>query len=188
MKHIKIRGFTLPEMLITLGVVAIILSTAVPSLSSTIKDNRLATQLNRVVADIHFARSEAAKRDVRVIMCRSANPNAATPTCSGSTKVWTTGYIIYADNGNYANSWYDNGSDILLRRSQPVTSGLNLRTNSVWNNYLEFNPNGSTHEGGEAVMAICDDRGSDHGRRINVALTGIPKMYSGNIGDCSPDS
>ena len=187
MKHIKIRGFTVPELLITLGVIAIVLSTAVPSLSATIKNNRLATELNRVVADIHFARSEAAKRDVRVILCRSANPNASTPACSGSTQVWTTGYIIYADDGNHANSWYDNGSDILLRRSQPATSSLSLRTNTVWNNYLEFNPNGTTHESGEAVMSICDDRGSDYGRQITVARTGIPRMYSGSIGDCSPD-
>jgi type IV fimbrial biogenesis protein FimT len=188
MKHIKIRGFTVPELVITMGVVAIVLSTAVPSLSSSIKDNRLATQLNRVVADIHFARSEAVKRDVRVIMCRSANPHATAPTCSGTTKVWTTGYIIYADNGNYANSWYDSGSDILLRRSEPAGSGLNLRTNTVWNNYLEFNPSGTTNESGEAIMSICDDRGSDHGRKITVARTGIPRMYSGSIGTCTPGS
>ena len=75
MKQKACRGFTIPEGIITLGVAAIILSTAVPGVSNTIKNNRLATRVNDVITDIHFARSEAAKRNVRVILCRSKNPN-----------------------------------------------------------------------------------------------------------------
>ena len=82
------RGFTIPELIITMGVAAIILSTAVPSVSTTIKNNRLATQVNHIITDLHFARSEAAKRDVRVILCRSSNPNASSPSCMGfATKI-----------------------------------------------------------------------------------------------------
>jgi type IV fimbrial biogenesis protein FimT len=119
MRQKTCSGFTLPEVIITLGVAAIILSTAVPGLSNTIKDNRLATRVNDVITDIHFARSEAAKRDVRVILCRSKNPNASTPQCNIDTPteyIWTWGYLIFADNGNAANSVYNAGSDILLRR------------------------------------------------------------------------
>ena len=89
MRQKTIRGFTIPELIITLGVAAIILSTAVPSVSTTIKDNRLATRVNDIITDIHFARSEATKRDVRVILCRSSNPNASTPTCNvGSARLY----------------------------------------------------------------------------------------------------
>ena len=70
MRQKTIRGFTIPELIITMGVAAIILSTAVPSVNTTIKNNRLATQVNHIITDLHFARSEAAKRDVRVILCR----------------------------------------------------------------------------------------------------------------------
>ncbi len=73
-------GFTLPEILITMGIVAIVLSTAVPGISHMVKDNRLATQLNSVVTHVHMARAEAAKRDVRVIMCRSNSPNSSNPS------------------------------------------------------------------------------------------------------------
>ena len=176
-------------MIITLGVAAIILSTAVPGVSTTIKNNRLATRVNYIITDIHFARSEAAKRDVRVILCRSSDPNASSPRCktdSGTQYTWTLGYLIFADNGEAANSVYDAGSDILLRRGQPAPSGVRMRTNSTWNKYLEFNPNGSLHEGGVAIMSICDDRGKDDGRQIVVSLSGIPKMYSNDISDCTP--
>jgi type IV fimbrial biogenesis protein FimT len=141
-------GFTVPEILITLGVISIMLALAVPGLSSTIKDNRLAGTLNNIIMDIHFARSEAVKRDVRVIMCRTLYPNARVPRCDGETKNWTTGYIIFADDGNYTNNTYNDGTDILLRRG--------------------------------------DNRGTDKGRYIMVAPTGIPKMYANNIDSCFP--
>lgn len=178
------RGFTLPEILITLGVIAILLSVAVPGISSTIKENRLATTLNSVITDIHFARSEAVKREVRVIMCRSRDPNLPVPTCSGDERNWTSGYIIFADDGNYTNGVFDNGTDTLLRRGQPVMSGVSLHTNVFWNRNLEYNPDGSTNEDGTARMSICDNRGRDMGRHIIVAPSGIPKMYARNIPDC----
>ena len=187
MHYKNCSGFTLPEIIITLGIVAIILSTAVPGLSNMIKDNRLATQINRVVADIHFARSEAAKRDVRVIMCRSAAPNASSPTCSGTAQLWDTGYLVFADDGSYSNSTYNAGTDILLRRGQPALPGVRMRTSWSWNNNLEINPNGSTNEGGAtAIMSICDDRGDTQGRQIQVAANGIPKLFADNISTCAP--
>lgn len=185
MRRNKEWGFTIPELMITLGVAAIIMSTAVPSISTTIKNSRLSTHLNSVVGDIHFARSESVKRDVRVILCRSANPNATTPSCSGTAKVWSSGYIIFADDGNNTNNWYDAGTDTLLRRGQAAAAGVNMRTNAIWNQFLEFNPNGSINEAGTAFMSICDDRGKEYGKQIMVALSGIPKMYSSNIGSCT---
>jgi type IV fimbrial biogenesis protein FimT len=187
MHYKNCSGFTIPEILITLGIIAIILSTAVPGISSMIKDNRLATQLNRVVADIHLARSEAAKRDVRVILCRSASPNASTPVCGGTTQLWNTGYIVIADDGNYSNNVYNSGTDVLLRRGQPALPGVRMRTSWSWNNNLEINPNGSTNEGGAvAIMSLCDDRGKTQGRQIQVTANGIPRLFADNISTCSP--
>ena len=186
-QHSKSRGFTLPEIMITLGIIAIVLSTAVPSISSMIKDNRLAGQLNSVVTHIHVARAEAAKRDVRVIMCRSSSPNATTPSCGDAENIWTSGYIVFADDGNYSNNWYNSGTDTLLLRGQPATSGVRMQTSSSWNRNLEFNPDGSLNESVAALMSLCDDRGSDNGRQIKVAANGIPRMYAGNISTCYPD-
>jgi type IV fimbrial biogenesis protein FimT len=170
-----------------MGIIAIILSTAVPGISSMIKDNRLATQINRVVADIHFARSEAVKRDVRVILCRTSDPNMSSPTCSGTAQTWDTGYLVFADDGNYSNNVYNSGTDTLLRRGQPALPGVRIRTSWSWNNNLEINPSGSTNEGGAvAIMSICDDRGNAQGRQIQVGANGIPKLYVDNITTCTP--
>jgi type IV fimbrial biogenesis protein FimT len=184
-QHNKVRGFTLPELLITMGIIAIVLTTAVPSISSMIKDNRLATHVNSVVTHIHMARGEAVKRDVRVILCRTNSPNATTPSCGGTVRNWTGGYIVFADDGN---TTYNAGTDTLLFRGQPAASGVKMRTSWSWNRNLEINPDGSTNEGGAiAFMSLCDDRGSDTGRQIQVAPNGMPRMIAGNISSCFPD-
>jgi type IV fimbrial biogenesis protein FimT len=180
----KSHGFTLPELMITMGVIAILLSVAVPSMSNMVKDNRLSGQLNSVMADIHLARSEAVKRDVRVILCRSVDPDISIPTCSGAERNWSTGYLVFT--GEDGNNTYQAGTDTLIRRGQPAQEGVKLRTTLVWNNNLEINPNGTLNEGGTATMAMCDDRGKTNGRQITIPLTGIPRMYSANIASCTP--
>lgn len=152
-----------------------------------IKNNNLATQVNSIVSDIHLARSEAVLRDVRVIICRTANPNSSSPICGGTEKNYTSGYLVFADDGNYTNNIYDQGTDTLLRRGQSANSGVSLRTNWTWNQTLEFNPDGTTNEGGAtARMALCDSRGKTHGRLIQVSPTGIPRMYKMPIATCYP--
>jgi type IV fimbrial biogenesis protein FimT len=186
-QHKNSRGFTLAELLVTMGVIAIVLSTAVPSIGSMIRNNRMANQLNSVVTHIHVARAEAAKRDVRVILCRSASPNATSPSCSGAAQIWESGYIVFADDGNYSNKVYDAGTDTLLIRGQAAASGIKMHTNGAWNNNLEFNPDGTTsQDDATALMVLCDSRLETHGRQILVAPNGRPRMSTENITDCDP--
>ena len=183
-KHSKSNGYTLPELLITVSVIAIMLSVAVPNMTSLVKDNRVASELNTLMANIHLARNEAAKRDVRVILCRSANPNLSVPTCGGSANNWSTGYLMFT--GEDGNNTYQAGTDTLIRIGQPTEDGVRLRTASTWNNNLEINPNGTLNESSAAIMALCDDRGESTGRQITIPLSGIPRMHANNIDDCTP--
>lgn len=183
----KQSGFTLPELLITLGIVAILMTTAVPGVGSIVKNSKLSSQLSSIATDVNFARSEAVKSRVRVIMCRSSDPNSANPVCGGTAQTWTTGYLIFADDGNYANNIYNAATDTLLRRGQPSESGVGIHTNLTWNNNLEFNPDGTTNEGGSiAILSICDDRGQSFGRQIQVNPVGTARMYSSPISSCYP--
>ena len=180
----KYHGFTLVELMISMGLIAIVLSVAVPSVSNMIKDNRLATQVNAVMGDMHLARGEATKRDGRIIMCRSADPNDASPSCGGSTQNWSTGYLVFT--GEDGNNTYNAGTDTLLRRGQPAQAGVKLRTSSTWNNNLEINPTGTLNESGTAIMALCDDRGNSYGRQITIPTVRPARMSSNNIASCTP--
>jgi len=171
-------GFTLVELLVTLALAAIIASQAVPSFSSMIKSNRLATETNTLVGDINLARSEAIKRSTRVILCRSADPAAANPTCGGTANTWTSGWLVFASGD--ANNTYDSATDTLLRIGKPRGGQVQIKTNGTSDNNLEYDPDGTTNEGGStAIFAICDDRAESRGRQIQVNGAGRPRLVKG---------
>ncbi len=60
------RGFTLIELMITLAILAIIVSATAPSFTRMIEDNRVTTQANTLLSSFSLARFEAIKRGVNV--------------------------------------------------------------------------------------------------------------------------
>ena len=184
--YLENAGFTLIELMVTLAIGTILMTTAVPSMSTMIRNNNLATQTNSLVTDINLARSEAIKRGVIVILCRSADPNAANPSCSGSAYTWTTGWLVFA-SGDGDNT-YTAGTDTLLRIGKPSSSSIAIKTNSTSNNNLEYKANGTTNEGGgTAIFALCDDRGEGYGRQIQVDPRGRPRLITGTTDDPIPN-
>ncbi len=171
-------GFTVIELMISLVVLAIIATFGVPSMADFLKNNKLKAQAYSFSATLNYARSEAIKRKERVVLCRSANPTASSPTCGGTANTWTTGWLIFTDPDD--NDVYNSGTDTLLKVGSNIPPNINIRTNSTANNNIELNADGTTNEGGAtARMAICDDRGGNYGRQINISPLGRPILKKG---------
>jgi type IV fimbrial biogenesis protein FimT len=68
-------GFTLLELIVVLAVLAILLSWAIPSLQQSIRNNSILAQGNELIAMLHFAKSEALRRntDVPILLTAEAN-------------------------------------------------------------------------------------------------------------------
>lgn len=77
------------ELMITLAVLAILLSLAVPSFTSVINANRLTAQANELVADLQLARTEAIRRNQRVTVC----PSLDNATCAAGGS-WANRIVI----------------------------------------------------------------------------------------------
>lgn len=69
------RGFTLLELMVTIAVLAILTTIAIPNFRDLVQSNRVTTQANELVSALTFARMEAVKRgrNVRVAVA-VANP------------------------------------------------------------------------------------------------------------------
>ena len=93
------RGFTLIELMITLAIAAILLTVGVPSFQSMMRNNRAATHMNEMITALNLARSEAAKRGLRVSLCPSTNQAA----CTGGTS-WNNGWIVFIDTSTNDSS------------------------------------------------------------------------------------
>src|SRR5688500_19456007 len=72
-------GFTVTEILVVISIAAVLAALAAPSLRNFFNEQRLAATMGQLANDLNFARSEAIKRNARVLQC--ARGPAAT-TCA----------------------------------------------------------------------------------------------------------
>lgn len=89
-----VRGFTLIEAMVTLAVAAVLASVAIPSFVSLAQRFRLNSVSSSLGASLQWARSEAIKANVDVIVCAS---NAAGSNCTSSTNWGVNGWLICYD-------------------------------------------------------------------------------------------
>lgn len=83
------QGFSLVELLVVIGIGAILLASALPAVGEYLRNNRLTSQTNTLVATINFARGEAITRNQNVFI--SALPS------SDTTNTWGKGWKVWVD-------------------------------------------------------------------------------------------
>lgn len=154
-KHLKkYRGFTLLELMVTLAVAAVLLTTGIPSFVGLMKDNRLTAQVNEFVAAVTLARSEAIKRGVQVRVTSVSGAND-----------WSGGWRVWVDlNSN--NSFDDTGESIQFKQD---FAGPGTTFTSTQSEYV-FGSRGSSNLAG--AFTLCDDRSGETGKQINIGLVG----------------
>src|SRR5690349_2717570 len=88
-------GVTLYELLIVLAIASVLLALAAPAFCSIGNSIKLSSMSNSLVAHLQLARSEAIKRNGRVVMCKS--PDGSHCTSAGG---WEHGWIVFQDTNN----------------------------------------------------------------------------------------
>jgi len=119
----RIAGFTLIEVLTVITIAAILMALGIPSFQYVTNANRISGEVNGLLGDMQYARSEAIKEGQTVTVCSSTDPTAAAPACNGNT-TWQNGWIVFSDvNGNGA---VDPADTILrVQRAFPVGDTFN---------------------------------------------------------------
>lgn len=104
------RGYTLVEAMVVVALLGILGAVATPSFVSLMQRHRAAGQINSLIGDLQFARSEAIKRGLPVGLCTSSNGS----TCLG-TPNWHSGWIVFSDPDKSGTR----GSTEALLRARP---------------------------------------------------------------------
>jgi type IV fimbrial biogenesis protein FimT len=122
-------------MIVVLSIIGIVVVIAVPSFSSFIQSNRLATTANDFVSALNLARSEATTRGVTVTVCKSANLTACVTTDN-----WDQGWIVFTDPDN---DGVVDDTEIILRVHESLSGNATLlcTTGSVGNR-ISYAPSG----------------------------------------------
>ena len=160
-------GFTLLELLIVVGIGAILAVIALPSLQGTLYNTRQSSALGLLVNDLNQARGEAIKRNERVLLC---GRNADGTNCSGATN-WQAGWVVCVE-GTFVNTCHP---DILLPVPipyilivrPPLNANLTLAASDV---SIRFNANSSAGAAGQLTLGGTWSGAAT--RTLNIAVTG----------------
>jgi type IV fimbrial biogenesis protein FimT len=180
---IKQGGVTLIELIITLTVLGILAALATPSMTTFIKNQRIAGQANDLVSDLMYARAEAIRRVTNVVVCKSSNPMNATPVCgTTASDQWTAGRIVFVDTD--VDQVYDAGEPLL--RTYPALDGNRnkLHGDSAYAGHPDGTANRVTFTSAGVTtlvpkagdtdnqLILCDDRGAGEARAIAISRFG----------------
>jgi type IV fimbrial biogenesis protein FimT len=162
----KQSGFTLFELLATLGIGALLLSIGVPSLASFIRDANIISGTNDFLADLHYARDLAVTSNRRVVTCASSDG------ASCNSVLWTDGRITFKDDDN--DLVLDAGEEV-VRVGKPLT---NLGVSSaLFPSAVTYRPNGRAlvPPPGVGAFIVCDSRGAQPARSGIIDFNGRPR-------------
>ncbi len=87
----RMSGMTLVELLVVMTIAAILLGVGVPSFRYVTNANRMSGEINNLLGDMQFARSEALKEGQTVTICSSTDGSAC------GTASWDKGWIVFSD-------------------------------------------------------------------------------------------
>lgn len=161
-------GFSLPELLATIAIVAVVTSVGLPMMRGFIDDAAVSTAADQMLAALNYTRSEAVKRNARVTMCRSGD--GATCAAGAEAGDWKLGWIIFVDE---ADAGALDADDEILRVQNALSGSGTLLAGGAVADYVSYASNGQSRlADGSAqtgVFTACAESASAKRRRI--ALT-----------------
>jgi type IV fimbrial biogenesis protein FimT len=173
-------GFSLGEVVATLGVLGVSLSLVVPSLSSVTQSNLRASGINELVGTLHVARSEALTLNQAIVICPSQDGESCAQV------PWEAGWLRFVDgNGDFRLS----PGERLLGVS-PALGGLFLRT-QAFGTAIGYSPAGrvlspdSGQSGGD--WTICPTGDATSARILTVSALGHPLLAERSLDGQEPD-
>lgn len=147
-------GFSVLELMMTVMIMAALLAIAVPAWRTVVRRNYVSTTVNNLVADMQYARSEAASRHQFVSICRSVSGTG----CDVGGVNYDAGYIVYVYNAaaNGANQSFGAVSGLTLLRRVQALPDVSIQATD--GNVITFGQTGSPIANGSRTaltMVVC---------------------------------
>jgi type IV fimbrial biogenesis protein FimT len=113
-------GFTAFELIIVMAIVGILAAVGTSSFKYVTASNRIATEINALLGDMRYARTEAIREGLPVTVCASADQ----ATCSKSSTSWQSGWLIFSDPSGTQTV----GTNPILRVQPSLSTSFNNST------------------------------------------------------------
>lgn len=175
------RGFSLFELLITLGIASILITLGLPAIGAFLVESKLSSYTNDLVLDFNYARNEAIKRNADVTICRA---NTALDNCAGTTGNWVQGWIVFAESESKRGNGTREGSEKLIRVTNLTPTeaiAMRLFTEQTLNDTFVFQPNGVARgidgSSPRSEFYICSKGYTDVYKGVQVSTSGRVRAF-----------
>lgn len=159
----KNKGFTLLELLVTIGMVGILLMIGVPAMSDWSQRSQVRSETQKYVGILTLARSTALSNN-QVVTVAIADADA-----DGSVDI-----DIFSDDGGEGNEAFAGGADEYVRRFEGEATNL-IVTLTPDVDFISFDGNGRLM-GGAALQIDVQNDNANLGRIIDINLLGRPTV------------
>lgn len=162
--HRQTRGYTLYELLITTGLIAVLLVVGIPSFASIAARQRQSAEINALFHAIHVARKESIMRRKVVSLC----PSLDGLRCANSTD-WSSGWLMFEDSDRDTPPTVDAGEPVLQRHA--VASDIIIQANR-----RSFTLRATFLRATNGTFIVCDRGGRIPAKGLVISYTGRPRV------------
>ena len=174
------RGFTMPELLVVVVVLAVLLGIGVPSIRDFFARQAVVDAAQSMSEALQLARIHAIQRGAPVSICRSANPDASLPVCTSPESKWHSGWIVFVDRGTPG---VIDGTDELIQAYGAVTG---VKTTVEATNppqmitYYPLGPIGGIQGGDHEITFVGALGGGEYRKSVCLSLMGRVRVMEGS--------
>ncbi|GAB3034098.1 Tfp pilus assembly protein FimT/FimU [Oleiagrimonas citrea] len=163
----KSRGFTLIEQIAALGIFAVLIGVAVPSMQGLLHRNQAHVAMDALSRALHATRMLAIERQRHVLLCPSADGRR----CSGGHQ-WQHGWVIALDRDNDGQP---DGDVFSSQASLPGVRILGGRNRT----HVRYHADGSA-PGSNLTLVICPT--GDIGSTVDaLVVSNVGRIRSGHV-------
>lgn len=167
-KHTRGRshGFTLIELMVGIVVLAILAGIALPNFRDFMRRNAVTSQANALLADLQFARGDAATRRVISMMCASSNGTS----CTGAN-AFEAGWVVYRETAPGATASFGSADEVLRVTAAPRNLSIRLVDSSgAAATSVGFNQEGTVLGNQALSFLVCS---LPNGASVGESTTGV---------------
>lgn len=124
-------GFTTIELMVTVGILAILAALAVPSFQPLIDKWRVLQAVGNMKSTLYYARSEAIKRGGRIGIQKTDNGDGC--TLAGTKQEWACGWFVFVDSEGTGNGTWNKNKEEILQVIPPLTNVNVMHTSGAAN-------------------------------------------------------
>ncbi len=155
-------GFSLIELMMTLAVLATLISVAAPAFGKLIQSTEAQTSRSALTTALNTARILAASKNAHVVVCPSADQQYC-----GHTTEWQHGWLVFIDADD---DGLRDADEELLSVAQAQPNGVAI-VSTVGRTHIDYRPDGSA-TGSNVTFTVCDRRGSDDATALVINNAG----------------